>query len=210
MIASWKKSYDKPRQLLKKQRHHSTDEGLYSQSYGFPSSHVCMWQLDRKAGWVLKNWCFLTVVLEKTLESPLDCKEIKHVNPKGNQSWIFSGRTDAEAPILWPPDAKSWLTGKDPDADKDWKQEEKRVTGWDGWMVSLTKWTRVWASSGRWWRTELQRVRHDWVTEQQEHVCHILFIRSEAICSSCPHSKGGLYQGMNTRKWGSMSVHMAS
>ena len=149
MIASWKKSYDKPRQLLKKQRHHSTDEGLYSQSYGFPSSHVCMWQLDRKAGWVLKNWCFLTVVLEKTLESPLDCKEIKHVNPKGNQSWIFSGRTDAEAPILWPPDAKSWLTGKDPDADKDWKQEEKRVTGWDGWMVSLTKWTRVWASSGR-------------------------------------------------------------
>ena len=87
-----------------------------------------MWELDYKESWVPKNWCFWTVMLEKTLESPLDRKEIKPVNPKGNQSWIFIGRTDAEAPILWPPDAKSWLIGKDPDAGKDWGQEEKETT----------------------------------------------------------------------------------
>ena len=85
-------------------------------------------ELDHKERWVLKNWCFWTVVLEKTLESPLDCKKIKPVNPKGNQSWIFIGRTDAEAPILWPPDAKNWLIGKDPDAEKDWRQEKKGMT----------------------------------------------------------------------------------
>ena len=93
-------------------------------SYGFPSSHVQMWELDHKEGWVVNNWCFW-IVLEKTLESPLDCKEIKAVNPKGNQPWIFIGRTDAEAPVLWPPDAKSQLIGKDPDAGKDWRQKEK-------------------------------------------------------------------------------------
>ena len=86
-----------------------------------------MWELDHKEGWVLNNWCFQTVVLEKTLESPLDSKQIKLVNPKGNQPWVFIGRTDAEAPIFWPPDAKNWLIGKDPDAGKDWRQEEK---GW--------------------------------------------------------------------------------
>ena len=92
--------------------------------------------------WVPKNWCFWTVVLEKTLESSLECKEIQPVHPKGNQSWIFIGRTDAEAeaPILWPPDAKNWLIRKDPDAGKDWRQEEKGTTGWDGWMASLTRW----------------------------------------------------------------------
>ena len=96
----------------------------------FPSSHVWMWELDYKESWVPKNWCFWTVVLEKSLESPLDCKEIKPVSPKGNQSWIFIGRTDAEAetPVLWPPDAKSWLIWKDPDAGKDWRQEEKGTT----------------------------------------------------------------------------------
>ena len=101
-----------------------------SQSYGFSSSHVWMWELDYKESWVPKNWCFWTVVLEKTLESPLDCKEIQLVLHKGNQSWIFTGRTDAEAetPILWPPDAKSWVLGKDPDAGKDWRQEEKGTT----------------------------------------------------------------------------------
>ena len=101
----------------------------YSQSYDFSSSHVWMWQLDHKEGWTLKNWCFWTVVLEKTLESPLDCKEIKLVNPKGNQPWIFIERTDAkaEAPVLWPPDVKSQLTGKDPNAQNDWRQKEKRV-----------------------------------------------------------------------------------
>ena len=101
-----------------------------SQSYDFYSSHIQMWELDRKEIWALKNWCFWTVILEKTLESPLDCKEIKPVHPKGNQAWIFIGRTDAEAeaPILWPPEAKSWLIGKDPDSGKDWRQKEKRTT----------------------------------------------------------------------------------
>ena len=103
---------------------------LYSQSYGFSSSHVWIWELDHKEGWVPKNDCFWTMVLEKTLESPLDCKEIKPVSPKGNQFWIFIGRTDAkaEAPIVWPPDRKSWLIGKDPDAGIDWGQKGKRVT----------------------------------------------------------------------------------
>ena len=108
-----------------------------SQSYGFSSS-VRMWELDHKESWALKNWCFWTVV-EKTLESSLDWKEIKPVNPKGDQSWIFIGRTDDEAPILWPPDAKNWLIGKDPDAGKDWGQEEKEVAedetvGWHHWL----------------------------------------------------------------------------
>ena len=100
--------------------------GPSSQSYGFSSSHVWMWELDYKESWALKDWYFWTVVLEKTLESPLDCREIRSVNPKGNQSWIFLGRTDAEAetPVLWPPDAKSWLMGKDPDSGKDWGTEE--------------------------------------------------------------------------------------
>ena len=123
MLAPWKKSYDKPRQYIKKQSYHFADKGLYSQSYGFSSSHVWMWELDHKEGWALKSWCFPTLVLEKTLESPLDCKEIKPVQPKGNRPWVFIGRTgaDAEAPILWPPDVKSWLIAKDPDAGKDWE-----------------------------------------------------------------------------------------
>ena len=106
---------------IKNQRHHFADKGLYNQSYGFSISYGQMWGLLHKEGWVLKNWCFQIVVLEKTLESPLDCKEIKPANPKGNQPWIFIGRTDAEAkaPILWPPDVKSWLIEKDPDARKD-------------------------------------------------------------------------------------------
>ena len=116
-------------------------KGLSSQGYGFSSSHVWMWELDCKESWAPKNWCFWTVMLEKTLESPLDCKEIQPVHPKGNQSWIFTRRTDAEAetPILWPPDAKSWLIGKDSDAGKDWGQEEKGMTeddmaGWHHWL----------------------------------------------------------------------------
>ena len=110
-----------------KQRYHFANQGPYSQSYGFSSSHVQMWNLDHKEGWVPKNWRFWTVVLEKTLENPLDSEEIKPVNPKGDQSWIFIGRTDAEAeaPILWPPDMKSQLVGKDPVAGEDWRQEEK-------------------------------------------------------------------------------------
>ena len=121
---------EKAKQHIKKQRHHFANKGLYSESYGFSSSHVWMRELDSKEGWVPKNWCFWIVVLEKTLESPLNSKEIKLVNSKVNQPWLFIGRTDAEAeaPILWPPDAKSWLVRGDPDAGKDWGQEEKRAT----------------------------------------------------------------------------------
>ena len=104
-----KKAMDKPRQCIKKKRHHFANKGLYSQSYGFSSNHVWMWELDYKGRWVAKNWCFWTMVLEKTLESPLDCKEIQPVHPRGDQSWVFIGRTDVEAetPILWPPDVRA-------------------------------------------------------------------------------------------------------
>ena len=141
MLAPWKKSYNPPRHHIKKQRHHFTDKDPSSQSCGFSSSHVQIWELDHQEVWVPKNLCFQTMVLEKTLESPLDCKVIKSVNPKGNQPWVFTGWTDAraEAPILWPPDRKSWLIGKDPDAGKDWGQEENRATeeemvGWHHWL----------------------------------------------------------------------------
>ena len=140
-LALWKKGYDQPRQHTKKQRHYFTKKCPSSQGYGFSSSHVWMWELDYKESWVLKNWCFWTVILEKTPESPLDCKEIQSIHPKGNQPWIFIGRTDAKAetPIFWSPDAKNWLTGKDPDAGKDWRQEEKGMTedervGWHHWL----------------------------------------------------------------------------
>ena len=140
-LTPWKESYDQPRQHIKKQKHYFANKGLSSQSYGFSSGHVWMWDLDSKESWVLKNSCFWTVVLEKTLESPLDCKEIQLVHPNRNQSWIFIGRTDVEAetPILWPSDSKNWLTGKDPDAGKDWRQEEKGMTendmvGWYHWL----------------------------------------------------------------------------
>ena len=122
------------------QNHFFLDLFMLSNQY-FSSGHVWMWELDYKEGWVPKNWCFWTVVLEKTLESPLDCKEIQPIHPKGDQSWVFIGRTDAEAetPMLWPPDAKSWLIGKDPDAGRDWGQEEKGMTedemvGWHHWL----------------------------------------------------------------------------
>ena len=123
-------SDDKPRQHIKKQRHYFANKGPSSQSYGFCSSHVWTWELDYKESWAPKNWCFWTVILEKTLERPLDCKEIQPVNPKENQSWIFIGRTEAEAEtlILWSPDEKNGLLGKDPDAGKEWRQEENGTT----------------------------------------------------------------------------------
>ena len=132
MLAPWKKSYDQPKQHIKKQRHYFVSKGLSSQSYRFSNSHVWMWELDHKESWAPKNWCFWTVVLEKTLENPLDCKKIQPVHPKGNQSWIFTGRTDAKAetPILWPPDGKNWL----------WCGERLKARGegddrgWDGWQ----------------------------------------------------------------------------
>ena len=149
-----------------------------SQSYGSSSSHVWMWELDYKKIWAPKNWCFWTVVLERTLESPLDCKEIQPIHPKGNQSWIVIGRTDAEAKtlILWPPDAKNWLIWKDPDAGEWLKAEgECDDRGWDGWMASPTQWTWVWVDSRGWWWTGRpgvlqsmgsQRVGHNWVTKR--------------------------------------------
>ena len=168
-------SYDQPRQHIKKQRHYFANKVPSSQSYGFSSGHVWMWELDCEENWPQKNWCFWSVVFAKTLESPLNSKEIQPVHPKGTQSWIFIGRTDAEieTPILWPPDAKNWLIGKDPDAGKDRRQEEKGMTE-DGWMASLTQWTWVWVNSRSWWRTGRpdvlqsmgsQRVEHDWATE---------------------------------------------
>ena len=149
-LAPWKESYDKPRQHIKKQRYHFADISPYSQSSGFSSSHVQMWELGHKKCWALKNWCFQIAVLVKILESPLDCKEIQPVHPKGDQSQIFTGRTDAEAeiPILWPSDAKNWLEWARLKAGR-----EGEDRGWHGWMASLTQWTGVWANSGRWWRT---------------------------------------------------------
>ena len=137
MLTPWKESYDQPRQHIKKQRHYFVNKGSSSQGYGFSSGQVWMWELDYKEAWAQKNWCFWTVELEKTLESPLDCKEI---HPKGNRSWVFIGRTDvqAETPVFWPPDAKIWLIWKDPDVGKDWRQE-KRTTEDDmvGWHHRL-------------------------------------------------------------------------
>ena len=144
--------YDQPRKHIIKQRHYFANKGPSSQGYGFSSGHVWMWKLDYKESWALKNGCFWTVMLEKTLESPLDCKEIQPVHPEGDQSWVFIGRTDVEAetPIIWPPDAESWLIWKDPDAWKDWGQEEKGTTedemvGWHhrlnghvfGWTLGI-------------------------------------------------------------------------
>ena len=137
MLTPWKESYDQPRQHIKKQRDYFVNKDPSSPGYGFSSGHVWMWELYYKESWVLNNWYFCTVVSEKTLESPLDCKEIQPVHPKGDQSWVFIGRTDVEAetPLLWPPHAKSWLIWKDPDAGKDWGQEEKgtiedQMFGW--------------------------------------------------------------------------------
>ena len=161
-----------------KSRHYFANKGPSSQSYGFFSSHVWMWGLDYKESWVPKNWCFWIVVLEKSLESPLECKEIKPVSAKRNHSWIFIGRTDAEAetPILWPPDAKNWLTGKDPDSGNDWTQKNKGMTRmrWLDDIYDSMDMSLRWTSSGSWWWTgkpgllqsmELQRVRHDWATK---------------------------------------------
>ena len=173
MLAPWKKSYDQPIQHIKKQRHYFADKHPCSQSYGFSSSHVWMWELGPKESWAQKNWCFWTVVLEKTLGVPLDSKEIRPVNPKGNWSWIVIGRTDAEADpsILWPPDAKSCLIGKDLYAGKDWGQEEHEATKGEmvEWHHQLNGHDFAQTpgdSEGMLQSIGLQRLRHDWVTEQ--------------------------------------------
>ena len=136
------KSYDKTKQCIKKQRHYFVNKGPSNQGYGFSSSHVWVWDLDYKETWEAKNWCFWTVVLEKTLESPLDCKEIQPVYPKGDRSWVFIGKTDVEAktPILWPPGGKSWLILKDPFPSLMGKIEGRMRREWQRmrWLDGIT------------------------------------------------------------------------
>ena len=187
MLAPWKKSYDKHRQYIKKQRHYFANKGLSSQSYSFSSSHVWMWELDHKEEWVLKNWCLRIVVMEKTLESPLDWKKIKPANLQENQSWIFIGRTDAEAEnwILWPPNVNSRVIRKDPDAGQDWKQRRRRQQRMR-WLDSITDSMDMnRANSRREWRTGKpsvlqsmgsQRVGHDLATEQQNQAPELRLI----------------------------------
>ena len=152
MLAPWKKSYDQPRQHIKKQRYYFADKGASSQSYDFSSSHVWMWELDYKESWTPKNWCFWTVVLEKTLESPLDCKEIQPVHGKGNESchwkdWCWSWNSNTL--VTWCEELTHWKRLWC------WKRlkagGEGDNRGWDSWMASLTQWTWVWVSSGSWW-----------------------------------------------------------
>ena len=157
------------------------NKNLYSQSYGFSSSHVWMWELNNKKGWELKNWYLRTVVLEKTLESPLDCKEIKQVNPKGNQPWIFIGSTDAETPILWPPDEKSrepradllkkTLTLSEIEARQEKRRTEDEMVAWHHWLDGLS-FSKLWdtGKNREAWRSAVhgaQGAGDDWATEQQ-------------------------------------------
>ena len=203
-LTPWKESYDQTRLHIQKQRHYFANKGPSSQGYGFSCGHVWIWELDCEESWVLKNWCFWPVVLEKTLESPLDCKEIQPVPSKGDQSWVFFGRTDVEAetPILWPPHVKSWLIGKDSDAGRNWGQEKKGMTEDEmaGWHHRLNADESEWTlgvgdgQAGLACCMGSQRVGHDWVTELNwlakrsvdKAVCMSLHIISPCFSSGWP------------------------
>ena len=188
MLAPWKESHHKLRQCFIKQRHYFADKHPSSQSYGFSSSHVWMWEPDHKEVWAPKNWCFWIAVLEKTLESSLDCREIKLVHPKGNQPWIFIGRTEVEALIFWSPDAKSQLIGKNVDAGKDWREEEKRAA--EDEMVKRHHWLNgrefeqtLGDSEDRGaWCATLHGVTNswtwlsDWTTTSMSLFCFVIFV----------------------------------
>ena len=206
------------------QRYHFADKGPYSQAMVFS---VVMYEYESwtiKQAECQKNWCFRIVVLEKTLESPLDCKEIQPVHPKGNQPWIFIGRTGAEAEIsiLWPPDARSWLIGKDPDAQKDCKCKRRR--GWQRlrWLdASPTQWTWIWANSGKQWRTGkpgilqfmgLQRVGYNLVTEQQYNLRACRVVSGGIILlfqqwSHCQDDHGFLQDPQGWKPWGNLPLY---
>ena len=191
-------SYDQPRHHIKKQKHYFVNKGPSSQGYGFSSSHLWMWELDYKESWVLKNWCFWTVVLEKALESLLDCKEIQPVHPRGDQSWVFIGRTvaEAETPVLWPPDGKSRLIWKDPDAGKDWGQEEKGTTADEmvGWHQRLNGHEFRWtpgvgdgqgglACCGSWGRKESDMTEWlNWIVFLGDKFFKVFYIWDLVIC----------------------------
>ena len=196
MFTPWKESYDQARQHIKKQTHYFANKGPSGQGYGFSSDHVWMWELDCEESWALKTWCFWTVVLEKTLESPLDCREIQPVHPKGNQSWIFI-RSWSWNPNTLATSCKELTLWKRP-----WCWEgfgaggEGDDRGRDGWMASPTRWTYVWANSGSWWWTGrpgvlrlmgLQRVEHNWVTELNwtELNCFDSQISPNSLIDSC-------------------------
>ena len=212
MLTCWKESYDQPGQHIKKQRHYFANKGQSSQGYGFSSGHVWMWELDCEESWVPKNWHFSTVVLEKTLESLLDCKEIQPVHLKGDQSWVFIGRTDVEAetPLLWPFDAKSWLIGKDPDAGKDWRQEKKEITedemvGWHDWLDGHGfGWTQGFGDGhedlvccGSWGCKESDMTeRLNWTGYKEKSICiSWLKNKNNDVCSlflAVPHTECGI------------------
>ena len=174
MLAPWKKSYGQPRQHFKKQRHYFANKGPSSQSFGFSSSHVWMWEFKKKKtkkeSWPPKNWCFWTVVLEKTLESPLDSKEIQPVHPKGNQSWMFFGRTDVETEAntlaTFCEELTHWKRPRCWERLKAGGEGDNR--GWDGWMALPSRWTWVWVSSGSWRRAGKPGVLQSWVLKEPD------------------------------------------